>query len=194
MIAKSLANLCLAGGATGAMMVAIALCAELPGDAANKPGDGGQAAAAEPANVEHRISVPAARERAKVMHRIYAATLDVMHEHYFHSNRAVVPARAMEDVFEEMAGQLKVEARWISVNTQAMSVSHEPQNEFEKAAAKEIAAGKDEYELVENGYYRRAGAIPLATGCVNCHAGFFKTPPKTPRFAGLVISVPVNEE
>ena len=183
------------GGVFGVLCVAIAWGAEAPPEgAASKPGESEQAAAAEPENVEHRVSVATARERAKLMHRIYAATLDVMHDRYFHNNRAVVPARAMEDVFDEMASQSSVEARWISVNTRAMSLNHEPQTEFDKAAAKEIAAGKDEYERVENGYYRRAGAIPLGSGCVNCHAGFFKAPPKNPRFAGLVISVPVNEE
>ena len=194
MFAKFLASLCMAGGATGAFFVGLALCAELQGEAASTPNNDTQATTAETAEGDHHVSVAVARERAQLMHRIYAATLDVMHDRYFHDSRAVVPARAMEDVFAEMARQSQVEARWISVNTRAMSLSHEPQNEFEKAAAKEIAAGKEEYELVENGYYRRAGAIPLAAGCVNCHAGFFKEPPKSPRFAGLVISVPVNEK
>lgn len=49
------------------------------------------------------LSVDAARERAQLMHRIYAATLDAMHHHYCHSNKAVLPARAMEDVFAEVA-------------------------------------------------------------------------------------------
>ncbi|HVA49888.1 MAG TPA: hypothetical protein VNH11_26210 [Pirellulales bacterium] len=75
-----------------------------------------------------------------------------------------------------------------------MSLSHKPKSDFEKAAAKETADGNEEYELVEDGYYRRAGAIPLTSGCVNCHAGFFKAPPKSPRFAGLIISMPVIEE
>jgi len=194
MFAKLLATLCMAGGSFGAICVGLALCAELPGEAAIEPNSGEQQAATETTGDDHPVSVAVARERAQLMHRIYAATLDVMHDRYFHDSRAVVPARAMEDVFAEMSRQSQVEARWISVNTRAMSLSHEPQNEFEKAAAKEIAAGKEEYELVENGYYRRAGAIPLASGCVNCHAGFFKEPPKSPRFAGLVISVPVSEK
>ena len=36
------------------------------------------------------------------------------------------------------------------------------------------------YELIENKYYRRAGAIPLASGCMNCHAGFFHTASQEP--------------
>lgn len=198
MVPRFWASLCAAAVAAGAFCVTLTLCAEPPAGEANPPTDKAPAAAqpagdSPPADETQRLSVEAARERAKLMHRIYTATLDVMHDRYFHDSRAVVPARAMEDVFAEMARQSSVEARWISVNTRAMSLNHEPQTDFEKEAAKAIGEGKEEYELVENGYYRRAGAIPLASGCVNCHAGFFKAPPKSPRFAGLVISVPVDE-
>lgn len=141
-----------------------------------------------------RVSVATARDQAKLMHEVYAATLEVMHQHYFDVNKSVLPARAMEDVFAEMARQSNLKARWIAVNTKAMSVHHEPKTDFEKKAASEIASGKEMYEQVENGVYHRAGVIPLTAGCISCHAGFFMTPPKTPRYAGLVISVPVQEK
>ena len=99
-----------------------------------------------------------------------------MHHHYFHEDRAVVPARAMEDVFREMLSQTKIRARWISVNTKPMSLNHEPKDEFEKKAASEISSGKPDYERVENGYYQRVGTIPLTGGCVGCHTGFFSKP------------------
>ena len=197
-LTRRLASLSLAGGTIGAMCVALAVSAEPEGQpgieqpAAKEPATG-----AEPvqAAVEAKpLSVEAARERAKLLHDVYHATLLAMHDHYFHDSRAIVPARAMEDVFEELAFSRKVEAKWISVNTRAMSLRHEPASEFEKQAAEEIGAGKDEYERVENGYYERAGAIPLKAGCVNCHFGFFKQPPKSPRFAGLVIRIPVTQE
>jgi hypothetical protein len=143
--------------------------------------------------VETRLSVDAARERAKLMHDVYAATLDVMHQRYFHDARAIVPARALEDVFSEMARQQNIGARWISVNTKPMSLHHEPKSDFEKKAAAEIAAGKNQFEQVEGGVYRRAAAIPLTGGCISCHAGLFAEAPKSPRFAGLVISIPVDE-
>jgi hypothetical protein len=135
-----------------------------------------------------------AREQAKMMHAVYASTLDAMHHHFFRRERSVLPARALEDVFEEMERQSKVKARWISVNTRAMSVHHEPNSEFEKEAARALAAGKGEFEQVEGGYYRRAGAIPLAASCVGCHAGLFARETKTPRFAGLVISIPLSRK
>jgi hypothetical protein len=141
-----------------------------------------------------RPSVKAAREQALLMHCIYAATLDAMHHHYFHSNKAVLPARAMEDVFAAVARDTQATARWISVNTKAMSIEHEPKSEFEKKAAAELATGKTEFELVEKGNYRRAGAIPLTDGCISCHTGDFTTSAKLRRVAGLVISIPVSAD
>lgn len=140
------------------------------------------------------VPVETARDRAKVLHGVYAATLEVMHDRYFHDEKAIVPARALEDVFAELSRQSKVEARWISVNTKPMGVRHEPKGEFELLAAKAIAAGQDEFQRVENGRYYRAAPIPLSDGCVACHTGFFAAQPKTPRFAGLVISVPVKDK
>jgi hypothetical protein len=137
------------------------------------------------------VPVEVARDRAKVLHGVYSTTLDVMHDRYFHGERATVPARALEDVFAEISRQAKIDARWISVNTRPMSIGHEPKGEFEKQAAKEIAAGKSEYEQIDGDIYRRATPISLHASCVNCHVGFLADATKTPRFAGLIISMPV---
>ncbi len=143
---------------------------------------------------QNRISVEAARKDAKLMHDIYLATLEIVHDHYFHGERAVVPARALEDVFEVIKQKTNAEANWISVNMKAMSIGHRPKTDFEKMAAKEIAKGKGEVEIVADGYYRRAGAVPLNSNCVGCHGGIFKTQSKKPKFAGLVISIPIQQK
>lgn len=148
--------------------------------------------AAEPAPSDP-VSVSVARDRARLLHRVYTATLDVMHEHYFHANRAVLPARAMEDVFAQLADESKIEARWIAVNTPPMSVSHTPRTEFEKQAAEVLGSGKPFHEQIEAGVYQRAAPIPLAGGCVTCHMGFFKDAGSKPRVAGLVLRIPLNE-
>ncbi|MCR9115976.1 MAG: DUF3365 domain-containing protein [bacterium] len=140
---------------------------------------------------EEGYSIDVARDRAKVLHEVYAATLEVLHERYFHGSRAVVPARAMQDVFKAIREESKIEAGWISVNMKPMSIDHEPKTKFEKHAAKEIASGKRFVEEVDAGFYRSAGAIPLGNGCVGCHGGFFKDAAKKPKFAGLVISIPI---
>lgn len=140
---------------------------------------------------EKPMSVEEARERARLLHKVYSSTLDTMHHRYFRRDGATLPARALEDVFKDMEKETNIKARWIAVNTPAMSIHHEPETEFEKGAAREIGAGKAEVERVEGGVYERAGAIPLAAGCVGCHTNSFTTPVKTPRFAGLVIRIPV---
>ena len=154
------------------------------------------AARAEPAGEEQTqpVSLEVARDRAKVLHDVYTATLDVMHDRYFHGERAIVPARALEDVFGQIARQSKMEARWISVNTKAMSVNHEPKTEFEKQAAAEIASGKETFEKIEDGKYRRAARVELHADCVSCHTAFFTQVPKTPRYAGLILSIPIVEK
>jgi hypothetical protein len=155
-----------------------------------RPTSGEGKAAADKAG--EPVSVAEARERGRLLHKVYASTLEVMHHHYFRRDRAVLPARALEDVFADLDEQSKIKARWIAVNTPAMSIQHEPETDFEKKAAAAIAGGKDEYDRVEDGYYRRAGAIPLGASCVGCHTRFASAPAKTPRFAGLVISIPVK--
>ncbi len=155
------------------------------------PDDAGQATTkSEP----ERVSVAEARSQAQLKHRIYVATLDAMHHHYFHANKAVLPARAMEDVFADVARATSSKARWIAVNTQAMSVDHEPATEFEKQAAAELAKGSAEHTIVEGGYFRRAGSVPLSGGCIGCHTGNSATAAAVPRYAGLVISIPVRDE
>jgi len=139
-----------------------------------------------------RVPLAVARDRARTMHEIYAATLDVMHHRYFHTNRSVVPARAMKDVFSHVKLQSRMQARWIAVNLPAMSLDNEPESEFEKRAARELGADTSAIEVVEEGYYRRASAIPLTGGCIGCHSGF--KPNATPKFAGLVISIPIQAE
>lgn len=140
------------------------------------------------------VSPAIARDRAQTMYRIYASTLDVLHDHYFHINKAVLPARAMEDIFSDIAGQSKMKTRWIAVNAKAMSVDHEPSDDFEKEAAQRIAAGEQEFEQTESDVYRFAGSIPLHENCVQCHMGTFSPPSKKPRFAGLVISIPIAKD
>ena len=149
--------------------------------------------AAEAAKEEvPRVPLVVARDRAKLLHEVYASMLDVIHRRYFHADRAIVPARAMEDVFSDMERAAHIEARWIVANLKAMSVDHEPETPFEKQAAREITRGKKEIEVVEDGFYRRAVPVPLNAECISCHDGFFRKPSSTPKFAGLVISIPVE--
>lgn len=143
---------------------------------------------------DDRVPLAAARDRAGLMHEVFADTLEVVHRHYFRRDGAVLPSRALEDVFTRLDRRSGVKAKWIAVNTSAVSVNHEPETAFEKAAAAALADGKAEFSRVEQGYYLRAGVIPLGAGCVGCHTRNAPVTDKKPRVAGLVIAVPVKDE
>ena len=140
-----------------------------------------------------RVPLDIARQRAELMHNIYAATLDVMHHRYFRNSRATVPARALEDVFAEITREAHIEARWISVNTEPMSIKHKPESDFEKQAVAAIRSGKSAYEAVDGGTFRRAGAIALASSCLGCHGkSFGLVSKKTPRSSQVTRSGPAR--
>ena len=180
--------------AVGVMCMAVSLSAEPTSDETQRTTGNQSSVSNVKVDEKSRVSLDVARDRAKLMHEIYNATLEVMHRRYFHGDRAVIPARAMEDVFSEMKRQTETEAHWISVSFKAMSIDHDPKNDFEIRAAKEIGQGNSEFEVIEDGYFRRAGAIRLTSGCIGCHGGLFKEQEKTPRYAALVISVPLKSE
>jgi hypothetical protein len=186
-------KMCVGAGAAWIFCAALISYAEPPEGEANGSKAKKKAAAEEPGD-EHRVSLAVARERTKLSQDIYESTLHVMHRYYFRNERSTIPARAMEDIFSDLENESKIKARWIAVNTKAMSIDHEPETDFEKQAAAAIADGKTEFELVEKGYLHSARAIPLGAGCVGCHTGFFSEMPKSKRSAGLVISIPINAE
>ncbi len=153
---------------------------------------GEQPAAATGATSDDQpLAVAVARDRATVLQDVYVATLDMLHQRYFHRDRSLLPARAMHDIFDQLERQSNVQARWISASLPPMSNDHKPESEFEKRAAKEITAGTPQLESLEDGYYRRAVAIPLGGGCVGCHQGRARNPNKK-HFAGLIISIPLQ--
>ena len=68
---------------------------------------------------------------------------------------------------------------------------HEPDDDFEKAAAKALAAGKEEYEAVERGKFRFVGAIQIRNECLKCHV-----PNRTSledRVGGLAFTIPLKK-
>lgn len=150
--------------------------------------------AQEPAVEDAKPEIKQVRERAKVLHEVLHSTLKVIHRRYFHEDRAVIPARAMEDIFDEMKHDGHFEARWIAVNLRAMGIDHEPANDFEKKAAEALKDGKAEYELIENDTYRRVAPIPLQNGCIGCHEGGLRSSGTKGKLAALIISIPLGEE
>ncbi|MBI2480315.1 MAG: DUF3365 domain-containing protein [Planctomycetia bacterium] len=139
------------------------------------------------------LTVDEARRQAKLLHSTYEATLHTVHREYFReSGRTPIPARVLEEVFYWVDEETHGETRWIAVNTEAMSIDHNPKSEFEKQAAKVLATGEEEFEQIENGMYRRAGAITLFATCLKCHESSLTQLRTKRRVAGLVINIPVK--
>ena len=137
------------------------------------------------------VSVDEARRQATLLHETYVAILLAVHREYFDEDeRDTLPARVFEDVFKKLDAQTKGHTRWISVNTPAMNVDHEPQPGFEEAAAAALASGKVAAETVNSGMYTRAAGIPFAASCSKCHQSALGHR-RAGRMAGLVISLPV---
>lgn len=143
-------------------------------------------------NVGSTPTVDEARDRARILHETIHGALQVVHRDFFDEDAVrTLPSQSLEDVFLELERSFGVSIRWISVNAKAMNVDHEPRDEFEKKAAKALAAGRQEYESFEAGEadapgeYRHAGKIRLASQCLKCHV-----PNRTStedRIAGLTI-------
>ena len=161
----------------------------------------GAFAAAPPAATEKPVvaaprplpSVAEARERARLLHETLHATLQIVHHQYYRENQGLqLPARTLKQVFAEVARRSDVRLQWLAVNTDAQNIDHNPKTEFEQNAAKSLATGKPEFESVEHGTYRRAGAITLHDECLSCH--FPNRTTAKERTAGLIISMPVKKE
>lgn len=141
-----------------------------------------------------KLSVAAARQQARLLHETYESTLQALHRRYFKDDgRMPVPSRVLDEVFADLSLRTNIKARWMAVNAQVMTLGHEPQDDFEKQAARELAKGQDEFERVEKGVYRHAGSISLFASCLKCHAPAPMNP-TVHRVAALVINVPVKQD
>ncbi|HRX80273.1 MAG TPA: DUF3365 domain-containing protein [Pirellulaceae bacterium] len=140
------------------------------------------------------LTVDEARRQAKLLHSTYESTLHTVHREYFQEGgRTPIPARVLEDIFYWVDEETQGETRWIAVNTEAMSIDHNPESEFEKQAAKVLATGEEEFEQIDDGMYRRAGAITLFASCLKCHESSLTQLRTKRRVAGLVINIPVKQ-
>ena len=152
-------------------------------------------AQAEEKTEQSKIPPPAtvaeARSRARLLHEMIHGTLQVVHRDFFEEDgSSPIPSSSISDVFTEMARSYDVKMRWLIVQTDVMNVDHRPQDEFEVKAVKQLGKGKPQYELVEDGRYRYAGAIRLASQCLKCHVK--ERTNNDDRTAGLVISMPLE--
>lgn len=140
-----------------------------------------------------RPSIKVARRQAEILHDAMHHTLHVVHNEFYREDEGLpIPAETMKDVFAEPKKEQQITLRWLAVEGQAMNADHKPRDDFERQAAKLLAAGELSYEQVEGGVYRRAGPITLTNHCLKCHVPDRKN--TEDRTAGLVISLAVDAE
>lgn len=154
-----------------------------------------EAAPSQDETADEPLTVEEARRQSRLLERTYVTTLRMMHRRYFDEDeRHPIPARTLEEVFKEVDAGTQRTTGWLAVNTPAMNVDHEPEPGFETDAVEALSDGKEAFERVENGVYRRAGAVPLAGGCLKCHVSALTKRVSTPRIAAFIVSMPVQEE
>lgn len=134
-----------------------------------------------------------ARGRARLLHETIHGTLQLVHRDFFDPNdHDFIPSSTMDEVFQDLAKSQKVEIRWLGVEGKTMNVEHKPKDDFERKAVEALKEGKEEFEVIENGRFRRAGVILLHNACLKCHVPKRKS--LEDRVAGLVISMPLKKE
>lgn len=139
-----------------------------------------------------RPTVTEARQQARVLHTALHSALQVVHHRYYREDEGLpIPAAVLKEVFAELEQEQHITLRWLAVEGQAMNSDHKPQTDFENEAFKALKSGRRDLEQVENGLYRRAGAITLTNHCLKCHVPDRKDTRN--RTAGLVISMRVRQ-
>ncbi|MEN8678863.1 MAG: DUF3365 domain-containing protein [Akkermansiaceae bacterium] len=152
-----------------------------------KAGDSEAASALLPSGVEE------ARGRARLLHESIHGTLQLVHRDFFDPNdHDFIPSATLEEVFKDLSKKQKVDVRWLGVEGKTMNVDHKPKDQFERNAVDALRAGKDEFELIADDRYRRAGPILLHNACLKCHVP--KRTSLEDRVAGLVISIPLKKQ
>lgn len=144
-----------------------------------------------PANIT-RVTVEAARRQAEILHTAVHSTLQVVHHRYYREDEGLpIVAATLREVFADLESEENVSLRWLTVEGQVMNTEHRAQNQFDLDAVEALSSGDTAFEQVEDGFYRRAGAITLTNQCLKCHV-----PDRTStedRTAGLIIAIPVPE-
>ena len=136
------------------------------------------------------VTADEARIRARILHEAFHGALQVMHRDFFREDQKLkLPSKSLEDVFSEMAKAHQIELRWVAVNANAMSINHEPQNDFEREAVAALSSGEEEFERITEETFQYAGSIRLSASCLKCHV--HSRTSNDDRKAGLVITIPL---
>lgn len=137
------------------------------------------------------ISVDEARRQAEVLHTAMHAALQTVHHRYYREDAGLpIPAAVLDEIFAEVQSERGIQLRWLAVEGQAMNTDHKARTPFEQEAVKALKSGKLAHEEVDEGVYRRAGAVTLTNHCLKCHVPDRKSTQN--RTAGLIVAIPMR--
>lgn len=130
------------------------------------------------------------RRQAEILHTTIHATLQLVHDRYYHEDEALpIPAAVLKEMFPHLESEQQVKLRWLAVEGLAMNSDHKPRTPFELDAAEALKSGRNSYEKTVEDRYLRAAPITLTNHCLKCHVPDRKN--TNPRTAGLIISLPL---
>ncbi|WP_237607215.1 c-type heme family protein [Roseimaritima sediminicola] len=155
------------------------------------PADRAAVAVDSTAKLAAAKDVDEARARARLLAELSNGALQVMHRDFFDEEDAVaIPSASLEDVFHELEIQFDVRTEWLVVNADALNVDHRPSDAFERRAAELLADGAAYAEATEEGRYRFASPVRLASQCLKCHLK--RRSSNKDRLAALTLSIPLQ--
>lgn len=140
-----------------------------------------------------RSTVSEARRQAKLLHAAMHATLHLMHQQLYREDEGLpIPAAVVDDIFEDIEREEQVKLQWLVVEGQAMNTDHIAKTDFEEQAVSALKSGKESFEEVTAGMFRRAAPVVLSNQCLKCHVPDRRSTEN--RIAGMIVSIPIIEE
>ena len=135
------------------------------------------------------------RKQTRMLDDLYKTAIVLITEHYVKGDEPSA-AVAGKLLWKEMKAKGHHEVRLIDATGQPLEASNIAVDEFEKAALKEIIAGKASVDRVveKNGkrFLRTATIVPVVmTKCVSCHPPYAKVP-KGEAIGALIYTVPIE--
>lgn len=135
------------------------------------------------------------RKQTRMLDDLYKTAIVLITEHYVKGDEPSA-AVAGKLLWKEMKAKGHHEVRLIDATGKPLEASNVAVDEFEKAALKEIIAGKASVDRVveKDGkrFLRTATIVPVVmTKCVSCHPPYAKVP-KGEAIGALIYTVPVE--
>jgi hypothetical protein len=122
-------------------------------------------------------AIERARREVKLLDDIYKTAIVLITKHYVEEDSDLPAGEAFKVLFDSMKEKGWHEVRLLDALGQPLNDENRPRDEFERAAIKQVLAGKDYYEQIDTQdgkrYLRAATVLPMVMEkCAMCHDNF----------------------